>query len=282
MLCICNLLERKRIKGSIKVMGIDVSDERLRKVTGIVFQNPDDQVFSATVFDDVAFGLRNMCSDEREVTERVERILKVMGIKHLANRNPANLSGGEKKKVAIAGVLAMEPKVILIDEPTAGLDHSGVHEIFNVLTELNAMGKTIVITTHDSEFAFSWADRIAVMNKGKVVTDNLQNQNLNVKIRLPGKEKVIEEMRNAGILSSDVFESLRARGLEGSVVVRSKGSVDYCYGIVDFERVKNPEFDLDLIAIEAHRREVSFAVSEKMLESFVKAMSERNCKIKFK
>ncbi len=109
LLCICNLLERKRMKGSIKVMGIDVSDERLRKVTGIVFQNPDDQVFSATVFDDVAFGLRNMGLDEREVTERVERILKVMGIKHLANRNPANLSGGEKKKVAIAGVLAMEP-----------------------------------------------------------------------------------------------------------------------------------------------------------------------------
>ena len=281
MLCICNLIRPK--SGRIRVMGVEVNgknEDRIRKLVGIVFQNPDDQVFSATVFDDVAFGLRNMGLDEDEVERRVRAILKTMRIEHLAERNPANLSGGEKKKVAIAGVIAMNPPVILIDEPTAGLDHPGIHEIYNILCELNANGLTIVVTTHDSEFAFAWADRIVVMSKGKVVSENFREftENPAVRIRLPGKERAFQEMRELGILNPGVFEHLKGMGLRGKVRV-VEGKADYCYGMVDFESVENPEFDLDLIALEAHRRNVTVNVSRKLFEKFVREMERRNCSI---
>ena len=282
MLCICNLIRPK--SGRIRVMGVEVNgknEDRIRKLVGIVFQNPDDQVFSATVFDDVAFGLRNMGLDEDEVERRVRAILKTMRIEHLAERNPANLSGGEKKKVAIAGVIAMNPPVILIDEPTAGLDHPGIHEIYNILCELNANGLTIVVTTHDSEFAFAWADRIVVMSKGKVVSENFREEftgNPAVRIRLPGKERAFQEMRELSILNPGVFEHLKGMGLRGKVRV-VEGKADYCYGMVDFENVENPEFDLDLIALEAHRRNVTVNVSRKLFEKFVREMERRNCSI---
>jgi len=284
MLCICNLLKPK--SGKIRVMGVDVNrknEEKIRKLVGIVFQNPDDQVFSATVYDDVAFGLRNMGLDEEEVDRRVRAILKTMRIEHLAERNPANLSGGEKKKVAIAGVIVMNPPVMLIDEPTAGLDHPGVHEIYNILCELNARGLTIVVTTHDSEFAFSWADRIVVMSKGRVVSDSFSSSltdSSEVKIRLPGKEKAFLEMKELGIINPDIFGCLKKSGLKGRIrIVESGNQADYCYGMVDFEKIRNPEFDLDLIALESHRRPVSVAVSEHLLDYFRKEMMARNCDI---
>ncbi len=285
MLSICGLVKPE--SGRIRVMGVEVSkknESRIREVVGIVFQNPDDQVFSATVYDDVAFGLRNMGLQEEEIRDRVNRILRVMKIEHLAERNPANLSGGEKKKVAIAGVIVMNPPVLLIDEPTAGLDHAGVHEIFNILTELNARGLTVIVTTHDSEFAFAWADRIIVMNEGKVVSENAKNhaeedmEKIGVKLKLPGKEKVIQELTRVKVLNPGLFEHLRKAGLSGKVRVVREGA-DYCYGLVDFEFVEKVEFDLDIIALDAYTKEVRVAVSENLANRFAEEMSRRGVKV---
>ena len=105
----------------------------VRKFVGIVFQNPDDQIFSPTVEQDIAFGPTNLGLDEETVQHRVEEALRIVGIEHLANRVPHHLSGGEKKRVAIAGVVAMEPQVLVLDEPTAGLDPQGVRDFNNLL-----------------------------------------------------------------------------------------------------------------------------------------------------
>lgn len=261
LLCIAGLIEPE--KGIVEVMG---ERENFRKHVGIVFQNPDDQVFMPTVFDDIAFGLRNMGLSEDEVKARVENVLRLLNIEHLASRNPANLSGGEKKKVAIAGVLAMKPSIILIDEPTAGLDHSGIHEVFNILTELNAEGITVIVTTHDAEFAFAWADRIITMNSGRIGK---------AKVKLPGKVSVLSSLEKLGLIENTVFEHLSRMGIKGKVKIVN-GKADYCYGIVDFSKIDSPEFDLDIIALNTYLKEVRVSVSKQMLKKFLEEMEKRN------
>ena len=125
----------KPTSGSVLVKGEPITKNNIREVrkfVGIVFQNPDDQIFSPTVEQDVAFGPTNLGLDEETVNHRVQEALTIVGIEDLAHRVPHHLSGGEKKRVAIAGVIAMEPQVIVLDEPTAGLDPQGVQD-FNTL-----------------------------------------------------------------------------------------------------------------------------------------------------
>ncbi len=265
LLCLCGLL---KAEGRIEIDGVDVRDERrIRRKVGMVFQNADDQVFSPTVYDDVAFGPRNLGYED--VEERVESALRMLGIEHLKDRNPSNLSGGEKKKVAIAGVIAMDPKVLLVDEPTAGLDHEGIHEIFNILEELSEVGKTIVIATHDLDFAYSWADRIVLMERGRVVAEGKDVLSFG-RLRTPTKIK-LKEMMNVERLT-DVFEG------DGRVVLTDDGA-DYCYGIVNFEKVRNVEFDLEMIFAESRVREVKVAVSERLKEKFLRLAREHGVRV---
>lgn len=133
-----------------------------RKKVGFLFQDPDDQVFMPSVFEDVAFGPLNMGFSEEEVRCRVDKALEAVGAKHLANRVPQNLSLGEKKRVAMAGILSMSPPVLLLDEPTANLDPQGRRDLVNVLSDLE---QSMVIATHDLTVAFELADRAIVLKK---------------------------------------------------------------------------------------------------------------------
>ena len=136
-----------------------------RKKVGLVFQDPDIQLFSPTVFDDIAFGPLHMDVSKEEVVRRVEKALKLMGIEKLKDKHPYNLSGGEKRKAAIATVLSIDPNVILLDEPTADLDPKSKNELIEIMNALNEEGKTIVIATHDIDAIPKIADRVYVINK---------------------------------------------------------------------------------------------------------------------
>jgi len=158
--------------GEVTILGKPVDEENLdwvRTKVGMIFQNSDDQLFAPTVFQDVAFGPRNLGMGEAEVNERVEEILDVLNITHLRDRSPDALSTGQKRRVALAGVLIMDAEILCLDEPHSGLDPLGSLEFNDLLDELYAKGRTILVATHDVQFAASWADECIIMHEGKVV-----------------------------------------------------------------------------------------------------------------
>ena len=159
-------------KGKVYVLGREVSKANLdfvRQKVGLVFQNPDDQLFAPTVFHDIAFGPRNIGLPEDEVKERVKWAIEVMGLEGLENKPPHMLSYGQKKRVAIAGVLAMKPEIIALDEPTAGLDPRTAHNLLDLLIRLNEeYGITLIIATHDVDIAPLFSDRVYVLGSGRI------------------------------------------------------------------------------------------------------------------
>lgn len=160
-------------RGAVLVDGVPVDYgrsglRRHRETVQLVTQNPDDQLFAADVFRDVSFGPLNLGLPEAEVRRRVERSLAVLAIEDLAERPIHELSYGQRKRVAIAGALAMEPCVILLDEPTAGLDPQGVEELVAALENLLAAHTTVAISTHDVDFALWWADAVAILVDGRI------------------------------------------------------------------------------------------------------------------
>jgi len=141
----------------------------VRKTVGIVFQNPDDQLFAPTVEQDVAFGPMNLGLSKEEVEKRVKESLKAVSMEGFEKKPPHHLSGGQKKRVAIAGILAMNPEIIVLDEPTAGLDPLGASQIMKLLYELNKNGITIIISTHDVDLVPIYADKVYLLSNGKII-----------------------------------------------------------------------------------------------------------------
>ena len=152
----------------------------LRRCVGMVFQNPDDQLFAPTVAQDVSFGPKNLGMSGDEARARVKRALKIAGIEELADKPPHLLSYGQKKRVAIAGVLAMDPEVLILDEPLAGLDPAGRRRFIEFLDEL-AKSKTIAVATHDVDFAYEWADYVYVLSHGRVLAEGEPGEVLQMK-----------------------------------------------------------------------------------------------------
>ena len=157
--------------GSVRVAGMNVSDEtigRVRAEVGLVFQDPDDQLFSPTVWEDVAFGPIHMGLDAGAVHDRVEAALAAVGALDLATRPPMRLSIGQRKRVALATVLSMEPSILVFDEPSAGLDPRGRRELIELLGTLR---QTLIVSTHDLELARAAFPRSIVMGGGRIVAD---------------------------------------------------------------------------------------------------------------
>lgn len=144
----------------------------LRQAVGMVFQDPDNQLFSASVYQDVSYGVLNLQLSKEEVQKRVENALESTGISHLRSKPTHALSFGQKKRAAIAGVLAMEPQVLVLDEPTAGLDPKGISEIMMLLKDTQkVMDLTIIIATHDIDIVPLYCDQVFVMDEGKVILE---------------------------------------------------------------------------------------------------------------
>ncbi len=162
--------------GEVMVYGMDTRDENetipVRKTVGMVFQNPDNQIVANVVEEDVAFALENLGVPPAEIRERVDAALKAVGMYEYRKHAPHLLSGGQKQRVAIAGVLAMRPKCVVLDEPTAMLDPVGRNEVVDTIHELNdKFGVTVVLITHHMREAID-ADRVVVMNDGKIIADD--------------------------------------------------------------------------------------------------------------
>ena len=157
----------KPVKGKVLLEGEEVKKPReLTKYVGMVFQNPEDQVFFPIVEEDIAFGLRNMGLEEKEVEKRVNYALEVLKINHLRERSFFRLSFGEKKKVSIAGVLAMQPPIMVLDEPTLGLDPWSKNDFIMLIKEIGKKS-TLVITTHDFDVLKN-VDRIVFLRDGEI------------------------------------------------------------------------------------------------------------------
>lgn len=164
-----------KLEGEITVCGLCVRDHptyEIAQYVGMVFQNPENQLFALSVEKDVAFGLENLGVSREEIRRRVDWALKITGTYDLRNRAPYELSGGQQQRVAIASVLAMNPEVIVLDEPTSFLDPIGAEQIFKVINRLNKdLGITIVLVEHRLDMISKYADRVVIMQNGRIVLD---------------------------------------------------------------------------------------------------------------
>lgn len=203
---------RRPDDGRILIDGTPVKYTRkglldLRRKVGIVFQEPDDQLFSASVYQEISFGLMNLGVDEAEAEREVERVIEELGITPFQDRPAHALSGGQKKLVAIADILVMHPEVMILDEPTAALDPKHTRIVQDIIGKLTESGITVLMATHDMDYAYGWADEIVLMHEGKVLRSGppaevcsdkqaLEKTNL----EMPFVLRLYEIMKEKGIL----------------------------------------------------------------------------------
>jgi len=163
------------LKGSLRVVDQSIKDHtigEMAKRVGLVFQNPENQLFALSVEKDVAFGLENLGMPREEMQERVDWALKMTGIEDLRERAPHELSGGQQQRVAIASVLAMQPDIIVFDEPTSFLDPLGAQRIFEVISDLNRkLGITVILVEHRLDLAAKYASHVIIMDEGRIALD---------------------------------------------------------------------------------------------------------------
>ncbi|MHA1769373.1 MAG: energy-coupling factor ABC transporter ATP-binding protein [Candidatus Thorarchaeota archaeon] len=165
--------------GRVILNGADTKDFSIAEIArevGLVMQNPDHQLFLDTVEKEIVFGLKNLGFTEEEATERCSRTITSLGLEGLAQRSPFALSGGERKRVALASVLATEPRVVVLDEPTIGQDACQKQRLAEMLESLNERGRTVVVVTHDIEFVIEHLPRTVAMANGTIVADGQTNK----------------------------------------------------------------------------------------------------------
>lgn len=167
--------------GCVKIEGKPISFEKdellkVRQKVGIVFQDPNDQLFAPTVKEDIAFGPMNLGLSYDKVEKRVEDALKMVGMENYEDKTPHHLSGGQQKRIAIAGIIAMKPELMILDEPTAGLDPDGVEKVLNIMNQLNEEGMTLIISSHDIDMISKYADKIFVLYNGEIIESGNKNK----------------------------------------------------------------------------------------------------------
>ena len=164
----------------------DYSQKELVQKIGFVFQNPFTQISGVkdTVFDEIAYGLENLGLDKEEIISKVEKILKLLEIEKLRDRNPYDLSGGQKQRVALASIIAMNPDILVIDEPTSQLDPKGTEDIFKIINLMANEGKTIILVEHKLELIAEYAQNILVLDEGEIILSGKAEEVLNNKIWL--------------------------------------------------------------------------------------------------
>jgi len=198
-----------KLEGEIYVSNLKVIEHPIHELArhvGMVFQNPENQLFALSVEKDVAFGLENLGISREEMRERVDWALKMTGIYELKDRAPYELSGGQQQRVAIASVLAMQPEIIVLDEPTSFLDPVGAKNIFEVINKLNKdLGITIILVEHRLDLTSKYASRIMIMDKGRIILDGLPKEVLNseearlIGVGIPKVTRLYQILRNKGV-----------------------------------------------------------------------------------
>ncbi len=219
------------LKGEITVAGLRISEQpiyEMAKHVGLVFQNPENQLFALSVEKDVAFGLENLGVPREEMRKRVDWALNLTGICDLRERAPHELSGGQQQRVAIASVLAMQPEIIVLDEPTSFLDPLGAKKIFEVIYDLNRkLGITVVLVEHRLDLTARYANHIAIMDDGKIVLDGEPRKILGseqarlIGVGIPKPTRLYQILRKDGVnlsntvpLSSDEMAAILREALK--------------------------------------------------------------------
>lgn len=206
---------RKPDRGKIWIDGSPISYTRkglldVRSKVGIVFQEPDNQLFSASVYEEVSFGILNLGADEETAKREVEHVLAELEITPFQDRPVHALSGGQKKQVAVADILVMHPEVMILDEPVAALDPKHTRKVQEIVEELSKKGITVLMATHDIDYAYAWSDEIVLMKNGKVIRqgtpDEVCSDETVLKeagLELPVVVRVYERLRQKGMISED-------------------------------------------------------------------------------
>ncbi len=218
-------------KGTVYIDGVNTKEASVAELSrnvGLVFQNPDHQLFSETVEEEIAFGLRNFGFPEDEISKQIDWALNLLDIARYKETSPFLLSGGERKRVALATVLAWNPKTIVIDEPTIGQDYTQKEKLRRFFNELNAQGRTVIIVTHDVEFVADCNPRVVLMYQGQIISEGraktiLTSQDVASKasILLPQISELFYQLGDLG-LPRDVIDVSEAKELIEELVKRSR------------------------------------------------------------
>ncbi len=225
--------------GTVIVDEIDLSDKNanlkeVRRRVGLVFQYPEYQLFEETVAQDIGFGPRNLGLSKEEIDRRVRAAVADVGLpESCLERSPFDLSGGQKRRVAIAGVLAMEPSVLILDEPTAGLDPTGREEILSLTAKWRQGGRTIVMVSHSMDDVARYADRILVLNQGRLAMQGTprqvfsrQRELVKMGLDVPEVSKLCAALRERGFDLPDGMYDLKE--MERAILQRVKGGKETC------------------------------------------------------
>ena len=221
----------KPSKGRVYVDGQNTqkaSVAELSRTVGLVFQNPDHQLFCETVEEEISFGLKNFGFNADILDERVEQTMNFFDIEKYRKTSPFMLSGGEKKRVALAAVLAWDPKIVVIDEPTIGQDYSQKEKLRHYITQLNTQNRTVIIVTHDVEFVADCAPRVIIMSRGKIIDDKAAKDILTdsetllkASIIPPQITQLVTELSDLG-LRKNIVDIYEAKQMIETLVKRRK------------------------------------------------------------
>jgi energy-coupling factor transport system ATP-binding protein len=218
----------------MKVAALDIAQHQIHELAlhvGFVFQNPENQLFALSVEKDVAFALENLGTPREEMSKRVERSLKTVGAYELRDRAPHELSGGQQQRVAIASVLAMQPDVMVLDEPTSFLDPLGAKKIFEVIAELNRkLGITVVLVEHRLDLAAQYASHVVIMDEGRVILDGKPREIFSsdearlIGVGIPKATRLFEILKEDGINLKDApVSSQEAAEFLRSMLLHDRG-----------------------------------------------------------
>lgn len=215
--------------GKIFIDGQEIKYSRkslieVRKKVGIVFQDPDNQLFSASVRQEISFGLFNLGYNQEEVSKKVDRIIDELNISSFADKPTHFLSGGQKKRVAIADILVMDPEIIILDEPSSGLDPKHIKLIDDIIDSLSAKGITVIIATHDAQRSLAWADRLVLFHEGRIIgqgkpEDILRQEDLlkMTNLEKPAVLKLFDNLIEVGILDKNLKTPVNIDELESYI-----------------------------------------------------------------
>ncbi|MBE6504960.1 MAG: ATP-binding cassette domain-containing protein [Methanobrevibacter millerae] len=179
----------------------------VRQKVGIVFQDPNDQLFAPTVKEDVAFGPMNLGLSYEEVEKRMNEALTLVGMEKFKDKTPHHLSGGQQKRVAIAGIIAMKPEIMILDEPTAGLDPQGVEKVLDILNNLNKEGMSIVISSHDIEMVNGFAEKIFVLNEGEILASGDKDE-------IFSDKELLKKAHLKAPITTEILYQLKEKGFD--------------------------------------------------------------------
>lgn len=217
---------RKPTSGKVLIDGIPVDYSRkglleLRKKVGIVFQDPDNQLFSASVMQEISFGVMNLGLSEEKARTKVETVMAELNITSFREKPTHFLSGGQKKRVSIADILVMDPEIIILDEPAASLDPKHARMIDGIIDELSRRGITVILSTHDVNRALIWADRVVLLDEGRVIGEGSPNEIFTndellekTNLEKPTVLKIFQTLCESGILNRELPIPITSTELE--------------------------------------------------------------------